>query len=158
MPRQFLPTLRGLLVPRSAAPPPTPAETKDLLAGNSYVSMTYAGVTNVWGTPGRADGWDMERVIVEGYERSIWTFKSIEAISKHASTLPIQIGRGGDERRFEETLDNHPLLKLLNKKANPLESGDVFKKRLSAQLLLSKKGVFIEKTYSRGGTLVRLDL
>ncbi|WP_409473491.1 phage portal protein [Streptomyces sp. HC307] len=159
MPRQFLPTLRGLLVPRSAAPPPAPtAETKDLLAGNAYVSMTYAGVTNVWGTPGRADGWDMERVIVEGYERSIWTFKSIEAISKHASTLPIQIGRGGDERRFEETLDDHPLLKLLNKKANPLETGDVFKKRLSAQLLLSKKGVFIEKTYSRGGTLVRLDL
>ncbi|MFG2795763.1 phage portal protein [Streptomyces pseudovenezuelae] len=159
MPRQFLPTLRGLLVPRLAAPPPTPtAETKDLLAGNAYVSMTYAGVTNVWGTPGRADGWDMERVIVEGYERSIWTFKSIEAISKHASTLPIQIGRGGDERRFEETLDDHPLLKLLNKKANPLETGDVFKKRLSAQLLLSKKGVFIEKTYSRGGNLVRLDL
>ncbi|MFD7505396.1 phage portal protein [Streptomyces sp. NPDC059850] len=158
MPRQFLPALRGLLVPRSAAPPPPPAETKDLLAGNAYVSMTYAGVTNVWGTPGRADGWDMERVIVEGYERSIWTFKSIEAISKHASTLPIQIGRGGDERRFEETLDSHPLLKLLNKKANPLETGDVFKKRLSAQLLLSKKGVFIEKTYSRGGTLVRLDL
>ncbi|MFE3644851.1 phage portal protein [Streptomyces sp. NPDC059169] len=159
MPRQFLPTLRGLLVPRFAAPPPTPtAETKDLLAGNAYVSMTYAGVTNVWGTPGRADGWDMERVIVEGYERSIWTFKSIEAISKHASTLPIQIGRGGDERRFEETLDDHPLLKLLNKKANPLETGDVFKKRLSAQLLLSKKGVFIEKTYSRGGTPVRLDL
>ncbi|MFC9280839.1 phage portal protein [Streptomyces collinus] len=158
MPRQFLPALRGLLVPRSAAPPHPPAETKDLLAGNAYVSMTYAGVTNVWGTPGRADGWDMERVIIEGYERSIWTFKSVEAISKHASTLPIQIGRGGDERRFEETLDEHPLLKLLNKKANPLETGDVFKKRLSAQLLLSKKGVFIEKTYSRGGTLVRLDL
>lgn len=41
MPRQFLPTLRGLLVPRSAAPPPPPTETKDLLAGNAYVSMTY---------------------------------------------------------------------------------------------------------------------
>jgi HK97 family phage portal protein len=160
MPRQFLPALRGLLVPRAAAPPsPTPpAETKDLLVGGAYVSMTYAGVTNVWGTPGRADGWDMERVIAEGYERSIWTFKSVEAISKHASTLPIQIGRGGDERRFEEVLDDHPLLKLLNHKANPLETGDVFKKRLSAQLLLSKKGVFVEKTYSRGGVLVRLDL
>lgn len=157
MPRQLFPALRGLLVPRTAAPPP-PTETKDLLAGNAYVSMTYAGVTNVWGTPGRADGWDLERVIIEGYERSIWTFKSIEAISKHASTLPIQIGRGGDERRFEETLDDHPLLRLLNKKSNPLETADVFKKRLSAQLLLSKKGVFIEKTYSRGGTLTRLDL
>ncbi|MET8517840.1 hypothetical protein [Streptomyces sp. NPDC005077] len=117
-----------------------PTEKKDLLAGGVYTSMSMGGVTNVWGTPGRADGWDLERVIVEGYERSIWTFKSIEAISKHASTLPIQIGRGGDERQFEETLEDHPLLRLLNKRANPLETGDVFKKRLSAQLLLSKKG------------------
>ncbi|GAA2439724.1 phage portal protein [Streptomyces glaucus] len=158
MPRQFLPTLRGLLTPRTAESPPPPAETKDLLAGGVYTSMSYAGVTNVWGTPGRADGWDLERVVIEGYERSIWTFKSVEAISKHASTLPIQIGRGGDEREFKETLEDHPLLRLLNKRANPLETGDVFKKRLSAQLLLSKKGVFIEKTKSRGGVLVRLDL
>ncbi|MFE7072575.1 phage portal protein [Streptomyces sp. NPDC057620] len=159
MPRQLFPALRGLLVPRGTAEPaPPPTETKDLLAGGVYTSMTLAGVTNVWGTPGRADGWDLERVIVEGYERSIWTFKSVEAISKHASTLPIQIGRGGDEREFEETLDDHPLLRLLNKKANPLETGDVFKKRLSAQLLLSKKGVFVEKTKSRGGVLTRLDL
>lgn len=159
MPRQLFPALRGLLVPREAVEPASPpTETKDLLAGGVYTSMTLAGVTNVWGTPGRADGWDLERVIVEGYERSIWTFKSVEAISKHASTLPVQIGRGGDEREFAETLEDHPLLRLLNKKANPLETGDVFKKRLSAQLLLSKKGVFIEKTKSRGGVLTRLDL
>lgn len=158
MPRQFLPALRGLLGPRTSDVAPSPVETKDLLAGGVYTSMAYAGVTNVWGTPGRADGWDLERVIIEGYERSIWTFKSVEAISKHASTLPIQIGRGGDEREFEETLEDHPLLRLLNKQANPLETGDVFKKRLSAQLLLSKKGVFIEKTFSRGGVLTRLDL
>ncbi|MGP4046830.1 phage portal protein [Streptomyces sp. 2A115] len=159
MPRQLFPALRGLLVPRGAVEPaPPPTETKDLLAGGVYTSVTLAGVTNVWGTPGRADGWDLERVVVEGYERSIWTFKSVEAISKHASTLPVQIGRGGDEREFEEVLEDHPLLRLLNKKANPLETGDVFKKRLSAQLLLSKKGVFIEKTKSRGGVLTRLDL
>ncbi|MET8696945.1 phage portal protein [Streptomyces bauhiniae] len=160
MPRHLLPAWRGLFVPRTTTAPTTPvqAETKDLAFTGGYASVTYAGVTNVWGTPGRADGWDLERVIIEGYERSIWTFKAVEAISKHAGALPIQIGRGGDESRFEETLDSHPLLKLLNKKANPLESGDVFKKRLSAQLLLSKKGVFIEKTYSRAGILVRFDL
>ncbi|MFJ7054702.1 phage portal protein [Streptomyces albidoflavus] len=159
MPRQLLPSLRGLLSPRTAPAPSTPVETKDLLgSGGVYTSMSYAGVTNTWGTPGRADGWDLERVVVEGYERSIWTFKAVEAISKHASTLPIQIGRGGDEREFEETIDDHPLLRLLNQRANPLETADVFKKRLSAQLLLSKKGVFVEKTFSRGGVLTRLDL
>ncbi|MEU1592788.1 phage portal protein [Streptomyces sp. NPDC005708] len=158
MPRQFIPALRGLLGPRTAEAAPPPTETKDLLTGGIYTSMTYAGTTNVWGTPGRADGWDLERVVIDGYERSIWTFKSIEAISKHAGTLPFQIGRGGDEQHFEETLDDHPILHLLNKQANPLETADVFKKRLSAQLLLSKKGVFVEKTFSRGGTLTRLDL
>ncbi|MFF8847946.1 hypothetical protein ACF08N_35455 [Streptomyces sp. NPDC015127] len=40
--------------------------------------MTLAGVASVWGTLGRADGWDLERVITEGYERSIWTSKSVE--------------------------------------------------------------------------------
>ncbi|MGW0885904.1 phage portal protein [Streptomyces sp. NPDC002671] len=139
-------------------PAPPLVETKDLLAGGVYTSMSYAGVTNVWGTPGRADGWDLERVIIEGYERSIWTFKSMEAISKHASTLPVQIGHGGDEREFEEVLEDHPLLKLLNKQANSLETGDVFKKRLSAMLLLCKNGVFIQKTKSRGGVLTQLDL
>ncbi|MER7951955.1 phage portal protein [Streptomyces sp. NPDC096079] len=158
MPRQFLPTLRGLFAPRDVEMASSPVETKDLIAGGVYTSMSYAGVTNVWGTPGRAAGWDLERVISEGYERSIWTFKSVEAISKHASTLPVQIGRGGDEREFDEVLEDHPLLRLLNKRANPQETGDVFKKRLSAQLLLSKKGAFIEKTKSRAGVLVRLDL
>ncbi|MFJ2225549.1 phage portal protein [Streptomyces anulatus] len=159
MPRQLLPALRGLLGGREAHPTaPAAVETKDLFGGNAHVSMSYAGTSHLWGLPGRADNWDMERVIVEGYERSIWTFKSVEAISKHPSTLPVQIGRGGDERRFEETLEDHPVLRLLNDRANPLETGDVFKKRLSAQFLLSKKGVFVEKTYSRGGVLVRLDL
>lgn len=48
MPRQFLPTLRGLLGPCATEPAP-PVETKDLLAGGVYTSMTYAGVTNAWG-------------------------------------------------------------------------------------------------------------
>ncbi|MBT2396231.1 phage portal protein [Streptomyces sp. ISL-100] len=155
MPRQFLPGLRRLLAPPTA----TLVEEKSSgPIGNSYVSMTYAGTTTVWGTENRAAGWDLDRVIQEGYERSIWTFKSVEAISKHPSALTVEIGRGGDERQFAETLDDHPLLHVLNVQANPLERATVFKKRLSAQLLLSKKGAFVEITRSRGGTITRLDL
>ncbi|GHF33560.1 hypothetical protein GCM10010218_13320 [Streptomyces mashuensis] len=153
--RQFLPGLRRLLVPRS----PVRLEEKSAgPIGNSYVSMTYAGTTTVWGTENRAAGWDLDRVIQEGYERSIWTFKSVEAISKHPGALTVEIGRGGDERQFAETLTDHPLLHVLNVQANPLERATVFKKRLSAQLLLSKKGAFVEITRSRGGTVTRLDL
>ena len=155
MPRQFLPALRGFLAPRAA--PPT--ETKAASLGGSYTSVTQAGTTNVWGTEGRADGWDMDRVVVEGYERSIWVFKAVEAISKHPGRLPVQIGRGGDDRDFEETLTDHPMLRLLNgRHANPLESGPVFRKRLSAQVLLSKRGAFVEVTNSRMGTPTRVDL
>ncbi|MER5301320.1 phage portal protein [Streptomyces lasiicapitis] len=155
MPRQFLPGLRRLLVPRSVAP----LEEKSAgPVGSPYVSMTYAGTTTVWGTESRAAGWDLDRVIEEGYERSIWTFKSVEAISKHPSALTVEIGRGGDERQFAETLTDHPLLHVLNVQANPLERATVFKKRLSAQLLLSKKGAFVEITRSRAGTITRLDL
>ncbi|MDI3407665.1 phage portal protein [Streptomyces cavernicola] len=155
MPRQFLPGLRRLLVARVPVPP---LEEKSGPTGNAYVSMTYAGTTNVWGTENRAAGWDLDRVIQEGYERSIWTFKSVEAISKHPGALAVEIGRGGDERQFAETLTDHPLLHVLNVQANPLERATVFKKRLSAQLLLSKKGAFVEITRSRGGTITRLDL
>ncbi|MCX4677623.1 phage portal protein [Streptomyces sp. NBC_01433] len=155
MPRQFLPGLRRLLVPRT----PSPIEEKSAgPTGGSYVSMTIAGTTTMWGTENRAAGWDLDRVIQEGYERSIWTFKAIEAISKHPAALAVEIGRGGDERQFAETLTDHPLLHVLNVQANPLERAAVFKKRLSAQFLLSKKGAFVEITRSRAGTITRLDL
>ncbi|NEA53577.1 phage portal protein [Streptomyces sp. SID13666] len=158
MPREFLPALRGLLGVRPEALTELPEVKSAGPIGGTYTSVTYAGTTNAWGTEGRADGWDMDRVVSEGYEKTIWVFKSVEAISKHASSLPIEIGRGGDERRFAETLTDHPLLRLLNGRANPLETGETFRKRLSAQVLLSKKGAFVEVTRSRMGTMTRLDL
>ncbi|WP_086824808.1 phage portal protein [Streptomyces sp. NRRL B-24572] len=153
MPREFLPGLRRLLTPR-----PVQVEEKSAAVGSAYVSMTYAGTTTVWGAENRGAGWDLDRVVQEGYERSVWTFKAVEAISKHPGALSIEIGRGGDDRQFAETLTDHPLLRVLNVRANPLETAAVFKKRLSAQFLLSKRGAFVEVTRSRAGTITRLDL
>jgi HK97 family phage portal protein len=155
--RRFLPALRSLLT--STSQPPEP-ETKTISwSGGAYTSTMYAGTGNVWGTEGRADGWDMDRVITDGYERVVWVFKAIDTIGKHASRLPLEIGRGlTEEGEFEETFPDHPLLRLLNGQANPLETGPMFRKRLSAQILLSKRGAFVEKTRSRAGTLTRLDL
>ncbi|MFF4276139.1 phage portal protein [Streptomyces sp. NPDC001536] len=156
--RRFLPALRSLLTSAPQAPEP---ETKTISwsGGGAYTSTMYAGTGNVWGTEGRADGWDMDRVITDGYERVVWVFKAIDTIGKHASRLPLEIGRGlTEEGEFEETFPDHPLLRLLNGQANPLETGRMFRKRLSAQILLSKRGAFVEKTRSRAGTLTRLDL
>ncbi|WP_404949171.1 phage portal protein [Streptomyces sp. ARC14] len=70
----------------------------------------------------------------------------------------------GDRRRltengeFEEVIEDHPLLRVLNGRANPVETGPQFRKRLSAQILLSKRGAFVEVTRSNRGTITRLDL
>jgi HK97 family phage portal protein len=133
-------------------------------------SVTFTGVgglgraTGGWGPAygagageNRAAGWDLDKVIRDGYERVVWVYKSVEAISGHQSRLPFQVGRdlAGDDK---EVLDEHPLYRVMNRRANPAETGRAFRKRLSAQVLLSKKGAFVEVTKSRAGTITRLDL
>ncbi|WP_167162965.1 phage portal protein [Streptomyces sp. MBT27] len=154
--RRFLPALRSLM---SSGIPQADEAKSVSWAGGSYSSTTFAGTGNIWGTEGRADGWDMDRVITEGYERVVWVYKAVDTIGKHASRLPLEIGRGlTEDGEFEETYDDHPVLRVLNGQANPLETGPMFRKRLSAQILLSKRGAFVEMTRSRAGTLTRVDL
>lgn len=153
--RRWFPGLRDLFTPG-----PQPEEEKTITWTGGYTSTAYAGVTNIWGTEGRADGWDVGRVVTEGYERVIWVYKAIDTMGKHAARLPLEIGRGlTEDGEFEEVIDDHPLLRVLNgPKANPLESGAQLRRRLSAQILLSKRGAFIEVTRSNRGTITRLDL
>lgn len=153
--RRWLPALRSL-IPERREPEP---ETKTLSWTGGYASTTYAGTSNVWSTEGRADGWDLDRVVTEGYERVIWVYKAIETISKHAGRLPIEIGMGlSEDGEFEQVIEDDPLLRVLNGRANPVETGAQFRKRLSAQILLSKRGAFVEVTRSNRGTITRLDL
>jgi HK97 family phage portal protein len=153
--RRWLPALRSLVTPG-----PQPDESKTITWTGGYTSTTYAGTTNVWGTEGRADGWDLGRVVTEGYERVIWVYKAIDTMGEHAARLPLEIGRGlTEDGEFEEVIEDHPLLRVLNgPHANPMESGAQLRKRLSAQILLSKRGAFVEVTRSNRGTITRLDL
>ena len=100
----------------------------------------------------RARPWPVERAVAEGYERLVYVFRSVEAIAGQASRLPFRLKQG------EDVVDDDPLYALLNKKANPMETGRQFRKRLGAQILLSKRGSFVQVTKSRGGTPLRLDL
>lgn len=126
-------------------------------AGLSWPGAVVARGWNSWAGPNRAAGWDMEAVIAEGYERSVWTYRCVELISGSQSRLPFRVGRNvGLEN--EEVIENHPLYRVLNRQANPLETARQFRKRLSAQVLLSKKGAFVEVTKSRAGIITRLDL
>lgn len=153
--RRWLPALRSLLPARRETEP----ETKTITFSGGYTSTTYAGTSNIWSTEGRADGWDLDRVVTEGYERVIWVYKAIETIGKHAGRLPIEIGTGlTEDGEFEHVIEDDPLLRVLNGRANPVETGAQFRKRLSAQILLSKRGAFVEVTRSNRGTITRLDL
>lgn len=157
--RVFLPSLRGVTPETKQLYVPESASEGKSLTVTGWSSTTNMGSSghNIYGTEGRADAWDMDAVITEGYERDVWVYRCVELISGHASRLKFQAGRelGTDQ---EERLANHPLYRVLNKRANPMEKGRAFKKRLSAQLLLSKRGTFVEVIKSRAGTIVRLDL
>ena len=152
---RFMSGLRSLLVPERAD-----------LEGKSSLVITKPGFTSVtdmradvvtYGGGTRADGWDLNTVVVSGYERSVWSYRCIETISGHQSRLPFRFGKniGTDQ---EEILDDHPLYRVMNDRANPLELAMQMRWRLSGQLLMSKKGVFLEMTRSRLGTITRIDL
>ncbi|MFD3815128.1 phage portal protein [Streptomyces rubiginosohelvolus] len=153
--RRWLPALRERLSTKQ----PEPTESKTVNWTGGYTSTAYAGTSNIWSTEGRADGWDLDRVVTEGYERVVWVYKAIDTMGKHAARLPLEIGRGlTEDGEFDEVIEDHPLLRVLNGRANPVETGAQFRKRLSAQILLSKRGAFVEVSRSNRGTITRLDL
>lgn len=141
---RFLPTLR-----RSSRP-----ATMSMSAAMEakVVLADYYNSLHQFESGRRARYWPIERAVSEGYERVVWVFKAVNTIGADHARLPFKLRQGG------EIIDDHPLCRVLNKKANELETGQIFRKRLSAQVSLSKPGAFVEKTYSNGGTIKELHL
>lgn len=96
-----------------------------------------------------SDNWSVDRAIRDGFERSLWVFKSVDAIASNQARIPIVIRRG-DEHEGDLVTDD-PILRLLNRRPNKYETAAAFRYRLSAQLLLSKKGAFVEVVRDRMG-------
>lgn len=147
----FLPALRGALglATKSAA---LETKTFELDAGQTSWSGMLARLRD----PRRS--WPVERAVLEGLERVVWVFKSVNAIAGHASRLPIERVLIKDDGEREVVADD-PLARLLNAGVvNQLEKGPQLRKRLSGQVLLSPNGAFAEVTTSRRGNPVGLDL
>ncbi|MFB8235562.1 phage portal protein [Kitasatospora purpeofusca] len=107
----------------------------------------------------RARPWSVERAVRDGMERAVWIYKAVDTISNHAANRLLRVRPRSDSSDEPlPPLANHPLYEAMNVNANPLEVAFILKKRLSMQLLLSKRGVFLEPTFSRGGDLLRIDL
>lgn len=108
-----------------------------------------------------SDSWDIERVYREGMQKVTWVARCIDAIAGNQARLPIVLRK--DNSPVGEILTgskakNSEILKLLNTKANIGENSFIFRYRLSSQLLMSTRGVFIEKIYGRDGGVIGLNL
>ena len=103
------------------------------------------------------DGWDIDRAYREGLQKVTWVFRCIDAIAGNQARLPVILRKGNDQRG-EQTKDNKSLLEIFNSKSNDGENSFAFRYRVSAQLLMSTRGVFIEKVRSRDGKIIALQL
>lgn len=120
----------------------------------SYYSSPYATSYLADRFGGRS--WSTETAVIDGYERVVWAFKAVNTIAFQQARLPF-VYTDSDDKSGEIILDQ-PWSRILNVRANPLETGKQFRRRLSKLYFLSKHGVFIEVSRSRAGTPVRADI
>lgn len=98
--------------------------------------------------------WTVERAVAQAYGRVVYVMKSVNTISGDSSSLFVRMGQ-----RENNKWDPSATADILNdEKANPLENGRQMRKRLSAQVLLSPYGGFVERSKTNGGRAYRYDL
>lgn len=104
-------------------------------------------------TPARFD-WNVDKAVSQGMEKVTWVFRAVHIIASNQARLPILLR--DDDRWDGPERENHPLLPLYNRKANPYEKATGWRYRLSCLLLLSRKGVFVEIQRNRLGEPIAL--
>lgn len=102
------------------------------------------------------DDWDLDRVVKDALKKVIPVYRAVHVIADTQARLPALVRQ--DDPLNGSTIDDHPLVRLLNHRANPDENAYVFRYRLSAQVLLSRKGAFIEIVRDRLGDIRHLYL
>jgi HK97 family phage portal protein len=119
-----------------------------------------APVSTMQGYVGRGyrDAWDIQKAHREGMQKATWVFRCIDAISGNQARLPVMLRKGNSPEGEIVRRGDHPLLSILNTKSNEGENSFVFRYRLSAQMLMSSRGVFIEIIRSRAGDVIALQL
>ena len=106
---------------------------------------------------GYRDSWDIERAYREGMQKVTWVSRCIDAIAGNQARLPVILRKDNDPNG-EIFQRKHEILELLNTKSNEGENSFIFRYRLSSQLLMSSRGVFIEKIRGRSGRIIALNL
>lgn len=127
-----------------------PSETKQVPLG-APISTNPGNLLR-----GYKDSWDIERVYRDGVKKVTWVFRCIDTIAGNVARLPV-IGHKGNKPDGEIVRDAD-VLDLLNRRSNPGEDSFAFRYRLSAQLLTSTRGAFVEVLRGRGGQPIALHL
>lgn len=123
---------------------PVPTERKDAVTRRASAGPFYTSPGNIYDP-----NWDLQRIVTDGYERVVFVHRIVNARAVNGARLPVVIRNGVEEDA--PLVTDHPLLALLNKRANQYETGRAFRHRLLSQLQLSKRGVFVEVTVDRKG-------
>jgi HK97 family phage portal protein len=100
--------------------------------------------------------WDPERAMTFAMNRVTWVWRAVDAIAGNAARVPF-IVRDHDPETGQ-IIEDHPLSHLLHGSINPAEDSYAFRYRLSAQVLLSNRGAFVEVIRNRVGEVVGLQL
>lgn len=104
-----------------------------------------------------SDAWDIERAYKEGVQKVTWVFRCIDAIAGNQARLPMVLKKDNSPQG-QIVGKNDSLMDVLNSKSNNGENSFIFRYRMSAQLLMSSRGVFIEKVRGRDGRIIALHL
>lgn len=125
--------------------------TRHDTAVSHAISGTSAAVSGMYGSvfSGFGGGWDVERAVEEALERVIWVFRCVDAIATNQSRLPMVVRE--DDPVEGKVVEDKAVFYALNRRANIYETAQQFRYRLSAQLLLSKRGAYIEVVKGASG-------
>lgn len=135
---------------------------KDLRSSSVQKKVLSPGAPVVYqpgavGKPYR-DGWNIERAYKDGVASITWVFRAIDAIASNQAKLPVMLRKGNSFDGEVVDTDGTNLLEVLNSVANVGESSFAFRYRLSSQLLMSTRGVFIEVVKNNAGKISSLHL
>lgn len=138
-------SLEGTAQQKGAIGPGAPIATNPTLAGQPYF-----------------DPWDVERAYREGMQKVTWVARCVDVIAGNQARLPVVLREGnapdGKIVTSSSVMAESTILDVLNTKSNIGENSFIFRYRVSAQLLMSSRGAFIEKVRSRDGRIIGLNL
>lgn len=109
---------------------------------------------------GYKDPWDIERAYREGMQKVTWVSRCVDAIAGNQSRLPVILRKDNspDGEIVKKKRGTSTILDLLNTRSNQGENSFIFRYRVSSQLLLGTRGVFIEKVRGRDGAVIALNI